>query len=212
MPIPLQPYDSLLACPRCGFTWEFLNLGSGLNYRCGGCEWFFGLATPVVAAPGVPGSTVAVTNTTGTIVIATISGGTLTFVFVNGAQVGTTAGAYALPAGGTISITYSVAPTWTWTLPQTSGSVVAGAVALPIAAGGASFTAGMQLLVDTGSNLEAVVVGSGATATSIPVPAGLTRAHGSAVAFGQPKLTSSFGTAQSVPAASPWPTAMPATF
>jgi hypothetical protein len=65
-------------------------------------------------APSVPASTVNATNTNAYAVAVTISGGTLTFVFVGGVQVGTAAGVYMVPAGGTISVTYSVAPTWTW--------------------------------------------------------------------------------------------------
>jgi hypothetical protein len=70
-----------------------------------------------VATPAMPASTVAVTNNTGQYVAVAITGGTLTFVYVNGVQAGTTAGNYALPPGATISITYSVAPTWAWTAP-----------------------------------------------------------------------------------------------
>lgn len=77
--------------------------------------------TTVVANPAVPASTVALANPTGQWVNVAISGGTLTFVFVNGVQVGTTAGNYAVPPGGNISITYSVAPTWVWTNPAEYG-------------------------------------------------------------------------------------------
>ena len=66
------------------------------------------------SAPAVPSSGTNATNSNAWAVVATISGGTLTQVNVNGAQVGTTAGAYWVPAGGTINIVYSVAPTWTW--------------------------------------------------------------------------------------------------
>jgi hypothetical protein len=70
--------------------------------------------TPAISTPGFPLTTVPVTNVTGFPVFVTISGGTLTFVFVNSIQVGTTAGTYPVPIGGTISITYSAAPTWSW--------------------------------------------------------------------------------------------------
>ena len=69
---------------------------------------------PSISTPGVPLTTVPVTNTTGFPVLVTITGGTITFVFVNGTQVGTTAGTYPVPIGGTISITFSAAPTWNW--------------------------------------------------------------------------------------------------
>jgi hypothetical protein len=71
--------------------------------------------TGTTATPTFPSSTVPVTNSNAWPVFVTITGGTLTQVFVNGVQVGTTAGTYVVPANGTISITYSVAPTWAWT-------------------------------------------------------------------------------------------------
>lgn len=76
----------------------------------------FAVGTPGLSlvAPAVPLTTVAVTNNYHGSVAVTVSGGTLTFVFVNGVQAGTSAGTYIVPAHGTISITYSVAPTWTW--------------------------------------------------------------------------------------------------
>jgi hypothetical protein len=64
--------------------------------------------------PSVPASTVAATNPNAFPVSVVVTGGTLTAVVVNGVQVGTTAGTYIVPGNGTISITYSVAPTWAW--------------------------------------------------------------------------------------------------
>lgn len=72
--------------------------------------------------PAVPASTTPVTNTSPIAASVVISGGTLTNVSVNGATVGTGDGTYVVPAGGTIAITYSVAPTWTWTLQTTAGA------------------------------------------------------------------------------------------
>jgi hypothetical protein len=66
------------------------------------------------STPGMPGSTTPVVSTYNNPVFVTITGGTLTAVIINGVTVGTTAGTYVLPALGTISITYSVAPTWNW--------------------------------------------------------------------------------------------------
>lgn len=81
-----------------------------------------------VTTPAVPASTVAAANTTGQDLDVLITGGTITFVFVNGAQVGTAAGSYNLPAGGNISITYSAAPTWAWSNPnEMSGQPAQGA-------------------------------------------------------------------------------------
>jgi hypothetical protein len=186
---------------------------NGTLSRCAGCEWQFipGLVT-VGAAPGVPTSGTAttnlVTNTKGSIVIVTLSGFTLTFVYVNGIQVGTTNAAYAVPAGGTISVTYSVAGTWTWVLPASNGAVTAGAVALPIAAGGAAFSAGEQIYYSDAAASEIVVVGPGSIATSIVIAApGFANAHGSAKTFGDLVLAPAYsgvGVGEAVPSAPGW--------
>lgn len=74
-----------------------------------------------VTQPGVPASTVAVTNTTGCDCMVLIAGGTLTAIIIGGSATGITAAAAAgsvhsvrVPVGQTIAITYSVAPTWQW--------------------------------------------------------------------------------------------------
>ena len=64
--------------------------------------------------PAVPGSTTPVTNTSPVAATVVITGGTMTNVSVNGTTVGTGAGTYTVPAVGTITMTYSVAPTWAW--------------------------------------------------------------------------------------------------
>src|SRR5258708_11635365 len=71
-----------------------------------------GPAAGAVTTPAVPASTVAVNNPNGFAVTIVITGGTMTAVVVNGVTVGTGAGTYAVPAAGTISMTYTVAPTW----------------------------------------------------------------------------------------------------
>ena len=73
------------------------------------------------ATPAVPASTVPVTNTSPLTATVVISGGTITNVSVNGVTAGAGAGTYTVPAGQTISITYTVAPTWTWTLATAFG-------------------------------------------------------------------------------------------
>jgi hypothetical protein len=70
--------------------------------------------TGTTNTPAVPATTVNQTNVNAWPVFVTITGGTITSVKVNGVQVGTTAGTYAVPAGQPISITYSSAPTWAW--------------------------------------------------------------------------------------------------
>lgn len=71
-----------------------------------------------VAAPAVPASGTPQTNTTGADVAVTVTGGTVTAIAVNGVAVlsGVSLGGsvVAVPAGGTITLTYSSAPTWTW--------------------------------------------------------------------------------------------------
>jgi hypothetical protein len=123
-------------------------------------------------------------------------------------QVGTTNAAYAVPAGGTISITYSVVGTWTWTLPASSGSVAAGALALPIAAGGAAFTNGEQLYVSDAALSEIVTVGPGSTGTSIVLQGnGFANAHGTGKSFGDLVLTPAYsgvGVGEAVPAVAGW--------
>ncbi|HET9889646.1 MAG TPA: hypothetical protein VFQ42_04020 [Mycobacterium sp.] len=74
------------------------------------------------ATPSVPASTVPVTNTSSVPATVVISGGTMTNVSVNGVTVGTGAGTYTVPAGGTITMTYTVAPTWTWALQSSWGA------------------------------------------------------------------------------------------
>lgn len=72
--------------------------------------------------PAVPSSTTPVTNTSPLPASVVITGGTLSNVSVNGVTVGTGDGTYTVPAGATIAVTYSAAPTWTWTLVTTFGA------------------------------------------------------------------------------------------
>lgn len=70
-----------------------------------------------ITAPSVPASTVAYTNVTGYDCTVFVNGGTVTAINIgNGAGVatGVTTGCVRVPAGASINITYSVAPTWTW--------------------------------------------------------------------------------------------------
>lgn len=73
----------------------------------------------------------------------------------------------------------AVAPTGT-----TNASRSVGATTIPVASGGASFTIGMQILMDTGVNAEVVTATATGSATSVPVTA-FAKAHNSAVTFGQ---------------------------
>lgn len=87
-----------------------------------------GLAPVLPSTPAVPASTVSATNTNAYPVSVAVSGGTVTVVAVNGTTQFTATGVtVVVPAGGTIAITYSAAPTWVWT------PVVAGVTGSPVA-------------------------------------------------------------------------------
>lgn len=197
-PSELQPAEATgLTCPRCRFSAPMVPYAA-LKFRCVRCEWTWALAAPAVSSPAVPATTVAAVNGTGTVVAVTISNGTLTSVVVNGSQAGTTAGTYLVPVGGNISITYSVAPTWAWALPVTSGSVSAGGAALPFTSGGASFMAGQVLIVDPAGTSDVVTVTGTPTATSVPVNS-LNSAHNSGVPVAVAALSPALSGEQAVP-------------
>jgi len=58
-------------------------------------------------------TTVASLNPNPVPVSVTITGGTVTVIAVNGVTTGLTTGTFTVPAGGSITVTYSVAPTFT---------------------------------------------------------------------------------------------------
>lgn len=87
-------------------------------YGLKGGSWSFTTFFDVVGttnAPGVPGSGTPLVSTFNWNVFVTVIGGTVSNVVINGVSVGTGDGTYILPALGTITLTYSAAPTWTWT-------------------------------------------------------------------------------------------------
>lgn len=73
-------------------------------------------------APSVPSSGTAATNTTSIPASVVVTGGTVSQVDVNGVSKGTGDGTYIVPPGGTITLTYTSAPTWTWTLESADGA------------------------------------------------------------------------------------------
>jgi hypothetical protein len=197
----IQPVEvPQLRCPRCWFAAPFLDL-NGATFRCGRCEWKFNLAAPAVSSPAVPLTTVAAANSTGTVVAVTVTGGTLTFVYVNGAQAGTAAGTYLVPVAGTVSITYSAAPTWAWALPAVSAGVSAGGTALTFAPTGTNtaFAPGQVLIVDPAGTSDVVTVTGTPTAASVPVAA-LNSAHLSGVLVSVARLAVTHPSVQTVPA------------
>jgi hypothetical protein len=76
-----------------------------------------GFSTPSVPASGTP-----VTNTSPVAATVVVSGGTVSNVVVNGVSVGTGDGTYTVPSGQAVTLTYSAAPTWTWTLQTVNGA------------------------------------------------------------------------------------------
>jgi hypothetical protein len=68
-----------------------------------------------VSKPAIPASTVPVTNDADYTMWVEVTAGTVTVVEVDGVTVGArVAGRFDVRPGGTIALTYSVAPTWQW--------------------------------------------------------------------------------------------------
>lgn len=65
-------------------------------------------------SPAVPATGVAEDNPNPFPVTVYVTGGTVTEIAVNGVNTGLDAGTFRVPAGGSITLTYSVAPTWVW--------------------------------------------------------------------------------------------------
>lgn len=86
---------------------------------------FFEFSSAVVS-PGVPSTTVPLVSTYNFPVLVNVIGGTVTNVAVNGSNVGSGDGTYLLPAFGTITLTYSSAPTWAWTAVGTEHNSLSG--------------------------------------------------------------------------------------
>jgi hypothetical protein len=74
------------------------------------------------STPSVPLTTVPVTNTSPLPATVVVSAGTGTNVAINGVLQGTFDGTYTVLPGQTIALTYTVAPTWTWTLQSAFGA------------------------------------------------------------------------------------------
>lgn len=67
-----------------------------------------------ITAPAIPATTVAYTNTLGYDCTVHVTGGTVTVIAIGGTATGFTSGTFRVPVGQTITLTYSVAPTWKW--------------------------------------------------------------------------------------------------
>lgn len=75
-----------------------------------------------VATPGVPASGATISNTTGKTVSVRVGGGAYTVVTIGGFSMAKASNSdwtsWILPAGSTIAITYSSAPSWSWLAPN----------------------------------------------------------------------------------------------
>jgi hypothetical protein len=69
-----------------------------------------------VASPSIPSTTVALVNPFWRDAAVTITGGTVTVIAIDGTASGLTSGTVIIPTGKVITLTYSVAPSWVWTL------------------------------------------------------------------------------------------------
>jgi hypothetical protein len=128
-----------------------------------------GADTPVTT-PAVPGSAAPADNGTGIPVAVTVTGGTVTVIAVSGTATGLTSGTVVVPYPGTITLTYSAAPTWSWAaavLPQSGSSSMTApvsATAPPYGQAGTipQFTwfTGQPLVLDPDGDLYAAI-GSG---------------------------------------------------
>lgn len=94
----------LINCEAEGNT-NALHNPSGTNYAS---------ITGVLTAPAVPLSTTALTNPFPFAMHVTVAGGTVSQIAVNGTNLNVTSGTVKVPANGTITLTYTVAPTWVW--------------------------------------------------------------------------------------------------
>ena len=65
-------------------------------------------------APAIPSSGTAYTNPFPFDCAVYVTGGTVTAIAIGGTATGLTSGQFFVPAGETITLTYSAAPTWTW--------------------------------------------------------------------------------------------------
>jgi hypothetical protein len=89
-----------------------INLGTGTGHRIHHNKGYNPVGS--LATPAIPASTVAYTNNFGVDATVFITGGTVTIIAIGGTTTGLVSGAFRVPAGQTITITYSLVPSWTW--------------------------------------------------------------------------------------------------
>jgi hypothetical protein len=140
-------------------------------------ETIQGAANIPIQTPAMPATGVPISNPYGVAAAITITGGTVTAISTgsnsaNLSATGLTSGTVFLPNDWAIALTYSAAPSWTWTsseLPQSGASSQVCAVSSPAPPGGQlgiipQFTwyAGQALLLDPTGALYAALNAAGA--------------------------------------------------
>jgi len=73
------------------------------------------MAIGAVTAPAIPSSGTPLQNPFWRHAEVTVAGGTVTQIAIDGANKLLTSGTFIVPSGKTITLTYSVAPSWSWT-------------------------------------------------------------------------------------------------
>ena len=101
-------------CPAPSTEWlQVLNTQSDMDLRISDSPGYN--PTGPQTAPAIPASGTALTNPFPFDCTVYVNGGTVTAVAISGTDTGQITGAFSLPAGETITLTYSVVPTsWTW--------------------------------------------------------------------------------------------------
>jgi hypothetical protein len=110
--------------PANGRMWEIIQVGS--FSADGHSDLTVAVPNPVTLAA----TTVASYNNNPAGVNVTVTGGTVTVIAVNGTVTGLTSGTVYVPAGGTLAITYTVAPTLTSAFPSLNGTLISSATAV----------------------------------------------------------------------------------
>jgi hypothetical protein len=67
-----------------------------------------------ITPPAVPGSSAAYTNSSGVRARVFVSGGTVSNIELNGTPTNLTSGEFIVDNGESITLVYTVAPTWIW--------------------------------------------------------------------------------------------------
>lgn len=148
-PTPANPF--LLAVrnrtPATGRFWEITDIGTYTTDGHTQVTTTLGVNQIALGASGV-----ATYNNNSFGVFQTITGGTVSAIAINGTATGLTSGQFFVPAGGTVTVTYTVAPTLFFT---TSGATVI-----------SDMYAGASAGMDSPGDLQAFIVSSNIPTTA----------------------------------------------